>query len=370
MQQQDGIYWRNGVAYGRLWVKGTGEIRRSLRTRDPKRARDAFEEFKAEVTGGPIEHPTFKQAVVNWNEVVAEAKPGEGIKESTRERYIGSIRMLSVMFAEHRLADINTRAIGDYVKARRKGELTLDGVRVPPASNATIRRDLTALSGVFRAAVAFGLWHENPVKAWDRGVIPETRAPFYVPTVAEIELIAAQASPSFAALIRFAAFTGCRQGEAVGLTWRDVRLERGEVRFFHTKTTRPRVCALKNPAGDATATLAGQPRRIGQPLVFWDGMGEAFKAPAHRWAALVRQAQRAEQEAGRSLPYFTFHKLRHAFAIRWLEQGGDIYALSGHLGHTSVKTTEIYLDYIRKGYGASTEWDEAEVAAEAQASSR
>jgi len=362
--QQDGIYWRNGVAYGRLWVTGTGEVRRSLRTRDPQRARAAFEEFKAEVTGAPVEHPTFKQAVVNWNEVIAQAKPGEGIKGSTRDRYLGSIRMLSAMFADYRLADIDTRAIGEFVKARRKGTLVLEGVKVPATSNATIRRDLTALSQVFRAAVAFGVWHENPVKAWDRGVIPETRAPFYVPTVAEIELVASHASPSFAGLIRFAAYTGCRQGEAVGLTWRDVRLERGEVRFFHTKTTRPRVCALKNPAGDATATLSAQPRRIGQPLVFWHGLGEGFTGAAGLWGKLARQVVAEECAAGRTMAYFSFHKLRHAFAIRWLEQGGDIYALSGHLGHTSVKTTEIYLDYIRKGFGANTEWDEAEKAAE------
>lgn len=38
------------------------------------------------------------------------------------------------------------------------------------------------------------------------------------------------------------------------------------------------------------------------------------------------------------------HSLRHTFAVRFLEQDrGDIYTLSQILGHTSVKTTEIYL---------------------------
>jgi integrase len=32
--------------------------------------------------------------------------------------------------------------------------------------------------------------------------------------------------------------------------------------------------------------------------------------------------------------------------VRWLLAGGDIYGLSKHLGHTSVKTTEIYLAYL------------------------
>jgi len=35
-----------------------------------------------------------------------------------------------------------------------------------------------------------------------------------------------------------------------------------------------------------------------------------------------------------------------ASQIRWLKAGSDIYALSRHLGHTSVRTTEIYLGYL------------------------
>jgi site-specific recombinase XerD len=39
--------------------------------------------------------------------------------------------------------------------------------------------------------------------------------------------------------------------------------------------------------------------------------------------------------------------LRHRFAIRWLRNGGDIYHLSLHLGHMSIKTTEVYLGHLR-----------------------
>jgi integrase len=43
---------------------------------------------------------------------------------------------------------------------------------------------------------------------------------------------------------------------------------------------------------------------------------------------------------------FRFHDLRHLFAVRYLQNGGSIYALQGIMGHTSVKTTEIYLAYL------------------------
>jgi integrase/recombinase XerD len=37
------------------------------------------------------------------------------------------------------------------------------------------------------------------------------------------------------------------------------------------------------------------------------------------------------------------HTLRHGFAVNFLTSGGDVYLLSRILGHTSVKTTEVYL---------------------------
>jgi len=32
--------------------------------------------------------------------------------------------------------------------------------------------------------------------------------------------------------------------------------------------------------------------------------------------------------------------------MRWLRNGGDAYALSTHLGHTSIKTVEVYLGHL------------------------
>jgi integrase/recombinase XerD len=43
---------------------------------------------------------------------------------------------------------------------------------------------------------------------------------------------------------------------------------------------------------------------------------------------------------------FTFHDLRHYHAVQWLKSGRSIYVLKDRLGHTSVKTTEMYLAYL------------------------
>ncbi|WP_338144554.1 tyrosine-type recombinase/integrase [Neoroseomonas marina] len=45
---------------------------------------------------------------------------------------------------------------------------------------------------------------------------------------------------------------------------------------------------------------------------------------------------------------FRAHDLRHTFAIRWLQKGGKLWPLSFHLGHTNIKTTEYYVQWLRE----------------------
>jgi integrase len=54
------------------------------------------------------------------------------------------------------------------------------------------------------------------------------------------------------------------------------------------------------------------------------------------------------QEKGRDFRPFHAHDLRHGYAIRELKRGRDIYDLSRHLGHASVKTTEVYLRWVNQ----------------------
>lgn len=55
-----------------------------------------------------------------------------------------------------------------------------------------------------------------------------------------------------------------------------------------------------------------------------------------------------EAKAGRRFRRFQAHDLRHKFAVDYLRRpdSAGIYRLKELLGHRSIKTTEIYLDFL------------------------
>jgi hypothetical protein len=132
---------------------------------------------------------------------------------------------------------------------------------------------------------------------------------------------------------------GGQENKAVTLEATDIDWNAKQIGLTRTKTNRPRTLDWKTPGGDASVVLAHAPR---QGALFPASTGAACGNFAAKAVRVSRNL------AGRDATFkpFRVHDLRLGFAIRWLRRGVDIYHLSIDLGHTSVKTTEIYLGHL------------------------
>jgi integrase/recombinase XerD len=325
---ENNIYKRGEIWWLQVVVKGE-LYRESLRTRDVKTARrlrdTRIETLKAEAHRGEIVI-TWKAAVVEW-----AGHALDQIAASTAKRYQTSLVQCESHLTPYAIDQIDGKVVQALINARRK-------VGTTPA---TIRRDLTAISQVLEFAEAQG-WREGNPTLSKRRTLKERRDPIVMPSPADIAAIIDAAPHRFGALIKAALLTGCRQNELVKAKWRDFDKIR-ETLTLIGKGNKRRTIQL---SGEAVTHFQTQPRTIGIDLIFHKEGGIPFKDAATDFVHLRTRTLRREAKTGHEIQRFRFHDLRHAFAVNSLRAGMSIYTLQKHLGHTSVGTTEIYLEHL------------------------
>lgn len=322
------LFERNGVYWARFQIGGR-DVRRSLRTSNLKEARARLKEMSGraeELRGDPLrsraDH-TWEEACERWMQLQFDE-----LKPATQRRYETSLRMMHEHFAGRPIAQIGGPEVMAYAAARIR-----DGV-----TPATVRRDLAVASRIFKVARRAGWVTANPVPD-EKAELTEKRDSIRPVPLRHIAAVIRRAPPGLADLLRFAAKSGCRQEEAGGLERRDVDFARGEVTFRTTKTNSPRVIPMTPSMRRLLARALAGKGPPEQP-VFRSRKGDRLHHLSSRWRNAVQTTT--------SVPHFRMHDLRHTYAIRWLQRGGSIYALARRLGHTTVRTTEIYSGWLTK----------------------
>jgi len=322
------LYKRGRTYAYRVQIDGKN-VTRSLRTGSKPEALKRLKQLEAETEHrrfhGEARH-RWEEAVVSW---LADAVGQYRLK--TLERYKFSLAKVRGILDGLYVDQIDLRTIAKI--ARRPG-----------VTHATRRRDITAVSAVLRWCVAQGWRQDNPAQLWDRTTIRETREPIRLPEPYDIECAIAAAPRAMAPLIRFAQYTGMRQEEIASLEWPQIDKAGRTATLTRTKSGRTRVVTLDERAAVALAVAV---RHVRSPVVFWHDDGQRYHNLASQFGAVMRRAIALAKKERRPIPQrFRFHDLRHWYAVDYLRAGGNIYRLSKTLGHTSVKTTEIYLDFL------------------------
>ena len=153
-------------------------------------------------------------------------------------------------------------------------------------------------------------------------------------TVDELNLLAQ--TPCDALLKRaalFSALTGIRHCDIQKLKWEEVEYFNGGYRLNFTQKKTKGVEYM--PISDQAFELCGE-RKEGDLLVFAGLPNPSWiNRPVKKWV-----------EAAGIKKHITFHCFRHSYATLQLAGGTDIYTVSKMLGHTNVKTTQIYAKIV------------------------
>jgi integrase len=157
-------------------------------------------------------------------------------------------------------------------------------------------------------------------------------------------------------IAQLALLQGLRLREAVELTWEQVDLSEGDYGRKLTIKSKGRGRKPKKrimPLRDAAFKLLQSLRAecSGKGRVF-TGPGMSPTNVCHRFSVIC-------DEIG--LPDVTMHTLRHTFATRFNESGGNIKEVSDVMGHSDLTTTQRYIHGDEKRLRETfREWDSRE----------
>ncbi len=237
----------------------------------------------------------------------------------------------------------------------------------------TIKGELTVLSRTFSyAGRSLGCATPNPVGLLDASERPRSdEREKRVLNREELGRLLAAVDSEYQPLFKFAAATGCRLGEVLGLRWGKCELQRGVAAIDHQVDRNAQYVELKTKRSRRTIelppSLVGLMRehKLRSPYsrdhdyVFTSRRGSPLDPRNVGGRILGRAVARAglgpvtrnDGEVVQHAP--TFHSLRRSHASLWIAEGGDVVQLSARLGHRDPAVTARIYAHPIEGAGTS-----------------
>lgn len=282
-----------------------------------------------------------KMLLLDWMEHVTEQKRKNGQSEKRANTCKCANKKLSEYLngRKVRLQDIDKAFVLGYIDFLKDAHNNRNGGTLSAAS---ARLYFTIFSNAMKIAVCDGLINANPV---DRITIEErkplgkrsnARIFLTIDEVKAIQNIEIQNGFETQTAFLFSCFTGLRYSDIVSLRWGDIHpTDDGFAIIKEMVKTRQNVFVPISKI--AMKWMPERGTKQSGDLV--------FSMPCVQWA------EKCVKEMAKSAGItknVTFHTARHTFATMQLTLGGDIYTISKLLGHTNLKTTQIYAEVINQ----------------------
>ena len=306
--------------------------------------------------GLPAEKILLRDWLDRWmQEIIAPNR-----RQRTKERYQGIITRHIKPAIGHvpltKLAPSHVQALESQLSVRG---MAAEGVGL-------VHR---VLSGAMKHALLMEMVYRNPVSVVSPPrIIRQEPAPPDIPAVrAALDLAGAEEHYLYAC-IHLIAYTGMRRGEAMGLLWNDVDLERGRIlierSLSRTLEQGLHVDPPKTNSGRRVVDLdAGtievmakhrEDQRTTKELMreMYKDHGKVFADPYGEWINpdnLSKAVKSFGQRVGH--PEMTVRSLRHFHASVSLQSGQSVVIVSKRLGHASVSTTADIYAHSLPGWG-------------------
>jgi len=306
------FYTHRGIYY----VEVNGK-RRSLRTRDKATARRLFNQIKREYLAGKV-HQLIGKCTVSLGQYRDEfLKWAEDVQP---EKTFKANRL-----ALHKLVHYaGQKIVLDRISRKHLDQMVAD-CKVQGLSVATINNYVRHARASLNKAVEWGYIQSNPLSG-AKELRAERRPSGFLNREGAVRFLA---SIKDVDLRRFAAAliaTGRRRSELFGLGWEDVDLENRRYFIRKAKNHLSRWYPL-NSMFQAILMAMGP----GQGRVF--GRWKHPDTVSH----LIKEAL---SNAGHE--NLSCHSLRHTYASLKIMEGQDLKTVQELLGHTDIKTTQIY----------------------------
>ncbi len=235
----------------------------------------------------------------------------------------GRVKGMKVFFKEMFAHSITSQDIEQFKTKKRE-----DGLKLT-----TINKHIQILSKLFNCGISWRYLKENPCKGVRKYPEESFRRTRVLSREEEVRLMKAVIPAHLESMLKVLLNTGLRRKELFQITWSehvDFRIRKLLIR--ETKTARSRYIPMNETVYHELKELHWSRKDDG--VVYRNPKtGEGF--------VCIRKAlQGACRRAG--IANLNLLDVRRTFATRIIEAGADIITVQQLLGHTSVKTTQIY----------------------------